>query len=260
MHHADNLETITRRVRRGDEMQIGSISDRGKVRELNEDSMCVYTEGLYPFFIVADGLGGHLAGEKASRMAIETIINILKDRRDFNCVDDMEDALRDAIVAANSSIYKYAKHDSSCKGMGTTVVVATIYKNTVLAAHVGDSRLYLIRESKIELITEDHTFYNELNKKCDIDIEKNYTEKYFGALTRAVGTDNKIEIDISKFIYREGDVILLCTDGLNKEVDDNDILYIVEKYSDTNEICLKLKDRAILNGGRDNITVIAVKL
>ncbi|WP_019214667.1 Stp1/IreP family PP2C-type Ser/Thr phosphatase [Fenollaria massiliensis] len=242
-------------------MNLGYVSDKGKTRSNNEDNFFIYDDYPFPFFVIADGVGGHKAGELASKMAVDTIADVLKNKNDAVCIDDVEDAIRTSIVSANNSIYKYSKFNKECEGMGTTVLVCAYYKNTCLIAHVGDSRAYLIREHEIAQLTEDHTFGNELIKRAGSKIfnVKNIDNK--NALTRALGTEKTVVIDTYKFIHRSDDIVLLCTDGLNKEVEDNSILAIVEKYKSDSmqKVAEELKDRAILMGGRDNVTIITIK-
>lgn len=242
-------------------MNHGYVSDKGKTRSNNEDYFFIYDDYPFPFYIIADGVGGHKAGELASKMAVDTIAAYLKERNDAVCMDDVEDAIRTSIVSANNSIYKYSKFNKECEGMGTTILVSAFYKNTCIIAHVGDSRAYLIRDHEISQLTEDHTFGNELIKRAGSKIFniKNIDNK--NALTRALGTEKNVVIDTYKFIHRKDDIILLCTDGLNKEVEDNSILSIVEKHKSDSmqKVAEELKDRAILMGGRDNVTIITIK-
>lgn len=232
-------------------------TNSGKVRNNNEDNLIVYESDDYYLCIVADGMGGHKAGEIASNIAVNTIkqlfIEKLKKRK-FR----VPRFIIESAEIANKAIYEEALNNEEYSGMGTTVTMSVIDKNEKVAyvGNVGDSRTYLINDNYIKQITDDHTFVQELVKKGEITNAeaKNHSER--NVITRAMGCESAILIDIFEIELRENDKLLLCSDGLTNHITDNDILYYVNKHGiDSVE---KLIDLANENGGTDNITVIII--
>lgn len=238
-------------------MEISSATSVGKIRARNEDSFFVSQIGEHDALlaIVADGMGGHNAGEIASSEAVKTL------KASITSADDNpKDALEIAIQCANNEIYNMSKNEPSLHGMGTTITACVILNNKVTAAQVGDSRLYLVRGGKITQITKDHSLVEMLLESGSITKEdaKHHPQK--NVITRALGTNNSVETDIYEFDVLDDDVILLCSDGLVNMLDDGVILSMITECPDFSDIAKDLVKAAENAGGDDNITVILIKL
>jgi protein phosphatase len=229
-------------------LAVSARTDRGRVRSNNEDAF--HIDPAQGLFIVADGLGGHMAGEVASRVAVEEIVRFTKDP--IMKSPDGEDLLRKAVEAANKEVFEESRRNPGQRGMGTTVVVAMVRKDVLWLAHVGDSRAYLKREGALRQFTEDHTMSNEVGHG---HLFASYPAP--GYLSRAVGTQANVEVDTREVTYRSG-ILLLCTDGLTNMLAVQEIEDIIETYPDPQKSCDILVDSANLKGGIDNITVIVV--
>ena len=242
----------------GDFMRSSGLSDIGLVRKINEDAyLCEYTNGDATYFIVADGMGGRNAGEVASSTAIDYIKDYIK--KYSNSANEIPALIKNAILHANEKVYKKSILSSECVGMGTTLSLACILGEKLLIGHVGDSRVYLVRDSKITKLTEDHSLVEELVKNGTIKPEDASTHPQKNIITRALGTEYILDVDLYEFDILDGDFIVLCTDGLSNMVTDKDILDAIRNNSDVNIICERLVVMARENGGLDNITVIIIK-
>lgn len=228
-------------------------SDIGMVRKTNEDSYVFLPPHL---FVVADGMGGHVAGEIASNMGVSTIEEYIKK---FAQHSDWEELLKDAIIKANSIIYQMSQSKSECSGMGTTVTAIYADDSEVYWGHVGDSRLYLIKENVLRQVTSDHSLVWELMQSGDITIEEAQVHPHRNILTRAVGTSEMLTVDSGKFSWQSGDSLLLCTDGLTNMLSEDTILKICSQYSSPQAIVNTLVDQARQAGGYDNITAVLVQ-
>lgn len=244
-------------------MQIGVCSAIGKIRDLNEDFYFVSEdEDQFKLFIVADGMGGHNAGEVASFLAV----NFIKDFFYSNYPslekneENIEAFIRESILLANFHIYQQSKANVSYSGMGTTLTLLLLEKDKFYIGHLGDSRAYLIRNGEIIQLTEDHTLITELVKKGNITKEEAKYHPQRHIITRALGTNNDVLIDIYKDNVCTGDIILLCTDGLSNMVEDHEIYEEIIKEVDIQKSCLNLMHLANSRGGYDNITIIAIKV
>lgn len=244
-------------------IDVYGVSDLGMRRERNEDSYLINKD--LNLFIVADGMGGHVGGEMASKMAVGTIENII-DRianddevsvLKENNIDpsDFTSQLKLAIQEASHRIYEQAEQDIKLKGMGTTSVVLLVRNNRVYIANVGDSRGYLIRKGQITQLTEDHSLVGEQLRAGVISEASAKGHKLKNIITRSVGFQKDVEIDVIVKVPQEGDRFLLCSDGLTNMVDDNEILEVVSGAG-LEEACHVLVDMANTRGGDDNITVI----
>jgi protein phosphatase len=243
-------------------MIVGAISDIGLKRENNQDSMFASLEKDFPLFIVADGMGGHKAGDIASSMAVEGIINTLKNNKEkLDSENTIKSFIKEAVSSVNDKIYLRSFEKSECFGMGTTITLAYIYKSKIFIGHVGDSRAYLVRNNKILQITEDHTLVNELIKNGSITPDEAVNHPQRNMITRALGTSSSINMDFYTIEYHKDDILILCSDGLTNMIDENTILEVINqnKEKDMNLICNSLVTLAKENGGRDNITVIVIK-
>lgn len=244
-------------------MEVIAKSDIGKRRTNNEDSFIVkkFSEDV-SLFIVADGLGGYLSGEVASKLLTEVISsNIEKNLNDIlvKSEEDIEKILENAVLNANEKIYNLEKTDAKYEGMGTTVVAVLKVMENVYYTSVGDTRLYYIPKDfkYIKQITEDDTYVNELLRTKVINLEqaKNHPQKH--VLTKAVGIMRDLEVKVYKLDMPFG-YLLLCSDGLTNMVEDNKILEIVKNNKFEN-VATVLIENANSNGGVDNITLILVK-
>lgn len=205
-------------------------------------------------YIVCDGMGGHKAGDYASRYTVERIVASVRVSK----WNDPVRVLREAIKKANEILVTEAKEDEEKQGMGTTVVAATLVDNKLHIANVGDSRLYVIG-STIEQVTRDHSYVQEMVRRGEVAPEKARTHEKKNVITRAVGAADKIEVDFFEVELEEKDTVLMCTDGLTNMVTDEKILQIVMSHADTESTCKELIDEANRNGGQDNITALVMK-
>jgi serine/threonine protein phosphatase PrpC len=223
-------------------------SDTGKKRRRNEDSYVVAP----PLFAVADGMGGAQAGEVASKLAAAAL-----EDTDSGSSSGQERVVS-LIQEANRRVYARANTDPATSGMGTTMTVALVEGQMVTIGHVGDSRAYLVRQGRLEQLTEDHSLVNELLKSGKLSPQEAETHPQRSVITRAVGTDPDVDVDAFTVDALEGDVFLLCSDGLTDMVDDEGILDVVERYhDDLDRVAKSLVSAANRGGGEDNITVIA---
>lgn len=227
-------------------------TDKGKVRELNEDYVLSLSGGKYVLVIVADGMGGYNAGEIASKMSATIIRDYVFKK--FPEYEDKEELIRDAILAANEEIYTKQLEDEKLKGMGTTTTCGIIYDNNIYIGHVGDSRAYLIFDEGIKKITTDHSFVQELLNNGSITENEAQNHPQRNLITRAVGTEKYVVVDTSTVGIDECDRILLCSDGLTIYVSDSEIFDAVSQKGF--EAVDELVEIAIERGGRDNITVL----
>lgn len=240
-------------------MNVSAISDIGKVRDLNEDNYCISEKG-YGLYIVADGMGGHNAGEVASFL----VVNSIKDHITKYVSVDMEEQsikgiIYEAFSRANETVYVHAGENSSCDGMGTTATLALKINSTLYIGHVGDSRAYIIKDGTIKQITEDHSLVAELVRSGSITEVEAMKHPQKNIITRALGTNKTIKVDIFDVDFNHTDILVLCTDGLSNFVDKYEIEKAVLEYGDSNEACERLVSMANKRGGYDNITVLVAK-
>ena len=239
-------------------MRVYSATDVGQKRKMNQDYVFVSENpvgNLPNLFVVADGMGGHNAGDFASSHAVQILVDEIRKDADFNPIK----VLRHAIETANSAILDRAQKEESLRGMGTTIVAATIVGHYAYVANVGDSRLYLI-QGKIRQITKDHSLVQEMVRMGEIKPEeaRNHPDK--NIITRALGAERTVDIDFFDLKMEPGSTILMCYDGLSNMVEDSKIEEII--LDQTNELPKKgerLLSEANRNGGKDNIAVILVE-
>ncbi|MDX6481788.1 MAG: family protein phosphatase [Gaiellaceae bacterium] len=235
-------------------MPVGSYavaSDTGRRRRRNEDNYVVAP----PLFAVADGMGGAQAGEVASQLAASAL--------EGGTTEDLGGLERvDALIQeANRRIYDRATTDPTASGMGTTMTVALVEGMTVVIGHVGDSRAYLVRGDSMEQLTEDHSLVNELLKSGKLSEEEAHIHPQRSVITRAVGTDPDVDVDAFTIDAEDGDVFLICSDGLTDMVEDVDILELVDQNRDDLEKAVRaLVQFANKEGGEDNITAVAFRI
>ena len=239
----------------------------GKVRKNNEDycmGEIIQTEDdCIGIFALADGMGGHKKGEVASKIAVDSIIDFLKENILKSCgikMDYLDDVIKQGYNYANQKIFDKVLEDSSCEGMGTTLVVAVIYKDDMIMANVGDSRGYLLHNDEFRRITRDHSVVEELVNANLITEEEARVHPRRNQITRAMGAEEIIIVDIFRKKIEKGDMILLATDGLTGCVEDEDIKNIIKQDKDIKEICEDLINQSNDNSGKDNISVILSKI
>lgn len=251
-------------------VEIVGITDTGMKRQHNEDS--IGTEIEMGLVVLADGMGGYKAGEVASALAVNTVVSELTEHLDMIAKGDiaiidgergysMESlALEEVIKKSNSVIYSTQKNNEECKGMGTTVVSALLYDNRISIAHVGDSRLYRVRNSQLEQLSKDHSLLQELVDRGFYTPDEARASLNKNLVTRALGVDADVEVDIQEDIALPNDIYLLCSDGLNDMVEDKDIYLTIKEFSDNlQKAAQELIKLANKNGGKDNISVILIR-
>ena len=228
----------------------GSITDPGRRRRHNEDAYVCEP----PLFAIADGMGGAQAGEVASRLAAAAL-------RESGADAGGERRIVDLIQEANRRVYDRSNADPNTYGMGTTMTVALVEDGRVAFGHVGDSRAYLIRDGAMEQVTEDHSLVNELLKSGKLSPEEAESHPQRSVITRALGTDPDVDVDTFTIDAENGDVFLLCSDGLTDMVEEQEILELVERNRRNIDAALKELVRAAnRGGGEDNITVVAFEI
>jgi protein phosphatase len=248
-------------------MKSAGRSDVGKVRERNEDSFLLNDDlGLY---VVADGMGGHIAGDIASRMAIEEIESSVRSRlaRDECGEDEKEkppefffDVLRQAFQQANRTIYGYSRRGPFPVILGTTAVASLMVGNRVYIAHVGDSRVYLYRKHHGRRLTKDHSQVQELIDFGHLTEEEAENHVLSNVITRSLGGEAHVEVDVSVHSLEPGDTLLLCTDGLRRVLSEPEIETVIgDDARGADEICRVLVERTIDGGAPDNVTVVVVR-
>jgi protein phosphatase len=239
-------------------------TDTGRVREHNEDTIA--TDPDVGLLVLADGMGGYNAGEVASGIAVKTITNLVREglaREDLNSVDRNTGlsrpsiVLRDAITRANKIIYQTARSQAECEGMGTTVVAALFYDNRISIAHVGDSRLYRQRGSQIAQVTMDHSLLQELVDRGFYSPEEAQRAANKNYVTRALGVEPQVEVEVQEHPVDKGDIFILCSDGLSDMVEDEDIRLTISTFgANLDTVAKQLIQLANENGGRDNVSVV----
>lgn len=232
-------------------------TDKGG-RETNQDAVYVPQENdAKDVVMVADGIGGHVAGEIASILALEAALNYI-EKCDSNV--RVQTMLQHSVTYANDTLLKIGKQEEMLQGMGTTILVAYFEQNAFYCAGVGDSRLYVYNGKELKQVTKDHSLVNEMVESGIITPEQAAIHPLKHVLTRAVGTDEFVKSDISYCHLNEDDIVLLCTDGLYNAVSDIEIFELIQANIDRPEDCCNmLVERAIKNGTQDNVTVALVK-
>ncbi|NLK99704.1 MAG: Stp1/IreP family PP2C-type Ser/Thr phosphatase [Clostridiales bacterium] len=240
-------------------MKAFSITDIGEKRRINQDYVfCeVNAIGNLPnLFIVADGMGGHNAGDYASRFCVEFITENIRNSDIESPIALIEEAIKDT----NKQLYEKSKQQIDYEGMGTTLVVATIYDNDMYVANIGDSRLYVIGK-EIRQITEDHSLVQAMVKTGELDRDEAKAHPNKNIITRALGTNETAQPDFFEVELAEDDIVLMCSDGLTNMLNDETIEQIIKENADDPKIAAEtLVKQANENGGKDNITVIIVKV
>lgn len=242
-------------------MEMTRRTNVGRVRDHNEDSTgLIQMESGTVVAIVADGMGGHLAGDVASRLAVDTIEQTVRIEDVDGTTEDRSDLLIYAISKANEKVHQLGQEKTQCKGMGTTVVTVIADEDEVVIAHVGDSRAYMLHNNGLYQLTEDHSFVNVLLRHGQITPEEARNHPQRNMIVRAVGTSEEVEIDVASTPWKKDNILLLCSDGLNTEVEERQIGLILSSTSMTlEEKADELIRRALEAGGKDNVSLILLK-
>lgn len=239
-------------------MNYSVLTDIGRARSQNQDAVFATDEavGSLPnLFVVADGMGGHKAGEYASNQAIALVKREVASDTESEPVQ----IINQGITTANNSIYEEAAQDATKSGMGTTMVVATIFDHHMCVGNVGDSRLYVYREGQLRQVTQDHSVVGEMVRKGEMPKEQARNHPKRNLITRAVGAEKEIRVDFFDETLADGDLVLMCTDGLTSMVEEKQIEEVLASAVPLQEKADCLVELANDNGGRDNITIIIIE-
>ncbi len=235
-------------------------TDIGKVRSHNEDYVGIFhNKGNALLAVVADGMGGHLAGDVASQMASTLLQNKWEETGPITDPDQGKRWLSDSLKDVNESLFRHAKENPDCMGMGTTIVAAIIHESFAVIAHVGDSRCYMVTADGFQLLTEDHSLVNELVKTGQISKKDAEHHPRKNVLLRALGTETKVEVDIKTVPFKDGNILLLCSDGLSNKLSDEKIFEILRGEESLEEKADTFIRLANDGGGEDNITLAIIQ-
>jgi protein phosphatase len=244
------------------------LTDTGRVREHNEDTIAF--DANMGLLVLADGMGGYNAGEVASGIAVKTIVNLVREAIEREDLGETDPAtgqsrtaiiLRDAVTRANKIIYQTARTQPNCEGMGTTVVGALFHDNRVTIAHVGDSRVYRLRGEVFEQVTLDHSLLQELVDRGFYSPEEAQRAANKNYVTRALGVEASVEVEIQEHPAQRGDIYLLCSDGLSDMVEDDDIHLTINTFgANLDTVAKHLVQLSNDNGGKDNISVLLAQV
>lgn len=234
-------------------------TDVGRRRTMNQDSVFRTDQqigGLSNLYIVADGMGGHNAGDFASRDCVE----VLSESVRLSTVGTPPiEILKGAIAKANADVYRRAQQSEEMQGMGTTLVAATIQEGNICVANIGDSRLYILDSEQIRQVTVDHSLVETMVQSGQITREQARIHENKNIITRALGTSRRVMPDFFQVRLQKGNIVLMCTDGLSNMLEDEEILYIVNSQPDIDKALQRLIDEANEQGGRDNIGIVLIQ-
>lgn len=229
-------------------LSVGARTDVGRVREANEDSYLAKE----PMFAVADGMGGHIAGDVASATAVEVL------QKEEQQISADPDSLVRVLQDANAAIHDKAAADPSLHGMGTTCTLVMVDGATARVAHVGDSRAYLVRDGELTQVTEDHTLVGRMVREGRLSPEEAEHHPQRSIITRALGVDSNVDIDVFSLDLNEGDRLLICSDGLSSMISGDEIAAVLQEETDAQRAADRLVESANDAGGEDNITVVVI--
>lgn len=236
-------------------------TDKGKVRQRNEDNGGIFSNSQgEQLAIVADGMGGHNAGDVASKMTVDFLYNEWINYQNTSTAESAENWFRERIAEINLTLLEHSRSNVECEGMGTTLVAAICTNDFATIINVGDSRCYIFNENGFKQITEDHSLVNELVKTGLISKEDAEHHPRKNVVLKALGTEEKIEADIKTILIEDGDYLLLCSDGLSDKITELQMKEILVNEDAIEEKAEKLIDMANQNGGEDNITLILIKV
>ncbi len=239
-------------------MKAYGMTDIGKKRVVNQDNIYVSTTpvgNLPNLFVVADGMGGHRAGDYASRYATDAVVESITN----NAETDIKKIITKAVEDANSLVFKKSEENEDFRGMGTTLVIAAISGDELTVANVGDSRLYLIEGSIIKQLTQDHSLVAEMVRMGQIDEQEARRRPDKNIITRAIGISDVIHADFFKSKVKDNEYVLLCSDGLSNMLEDSEMLSAVTGSDPLEKKTSMLIDLANQKGGKDNISVIIIE-
>ena len=249
-------------------IKIHEITHTGMVRDHNEDA--IGSDGDVGLLVLADGMGGYNAGEVASGIAVQTVTELATEGASREEREDRDPTtgllrqtivLRDAVARANKIIYQTAQSQTHCEGMGTTLVAAMFYDDKISIAHVGDSRAYRLRDNKFEQITLDHSLLQELVDRGFYSEEEAQRSTNRNYVTRALGVEPTVEVEVNEYDVLPGDVYLLCSDGLSDMVEDEDIHLTISTFNASLDVVgQQLVQLANDHGGRDNISIMMAQV
>lgn len=249
-------------------IDFAEISDTGRVREHNEDA--IGSNNDIGLMVLADGMGGYNAGEVASGIAVQIVIEMALDGADREKRNDVDShsglmrqsiVLRDAVYRANKIIFQTAQSQTNCEGMGTTIVACMFYDDKVSIAHVGDSRAYRMRNGQLEQITLDHSLLQELVDRGFYSEEEAQRSTNRNYVTRALGVEPTVEVEVHEYEVLPDDLYLLCSDGLPDMVEDDDIHLTISTFNASLDVVgQQLVDLANDHGGRDNVSVMLAQV
>lgn len=241
-------------------MEAYFLTDRGQVRDHNEDSGgYYYNEDEQLLAIIADGMGGHQAGDVASEMAVNMLQEKWEETNNKKSAEEVEDWLINVLTEINTAIYHYATENESFKGMGTTIVVAVCLKDFMTVAHVGDSRCYLNNENGFNQITEDHSLVNELVRSGELTIEEARVHPRKNVVLKALGTGASVQVDIKSITWEIGNRVLLCSDGLTDKLTNKELETFITMSPNLKQVGEDLIDLANKRGGEDNISLVLME-
>jgi serine/threonine protein phosphatase PrpC len=248
-------------------VDVGVRSDVGLVRENNEDNILVAPE--MNLFILSDGMGGLAAGEVASRLTVDSILAHCREADADPSLDfvgtqiagvtEISNRLASAIRLANLNVFHASRDNATHNGMGSTVVAARFVNRRMSVAHVGDSRAYGLRGNRLEQLTQDHSFVAEQVRLGRMSEHEAAIGNLQNVLSRAVGVDPEVEVDVTEELFLDGDTLLLCSDGLTRELSDNQIAVVLRENKDAQGAADQLVNLANQAGGRDNVSVIVIR-
>jgi PPM family protein phosphatase len=248
-------------------VRFSSHTDIGKTHDHNEDSF--YLPSSFPLGIVADGMGGHASGEVASKMAVEAVSEYFTNtEKAWNPIWPLVlDPIRKnmhrmetSVSYSNAVVHAKSLIDPDCKKMGTTICAAYFEDDYCVICHVGDSRIYRIRKDNMDLLMEDHSFVNDISRMKHISFQEAASSGKTNVVSRVIGPNPQVTVDVAIIYPKIGDVFILCSDGLNDMISDENIAEIVNSTEDLDEMCEALVDAANDAGGKDNITVVAARI
>lgn len=242
-------------------MFICACSDVGKVRDINQDAYFYLEDERLPIFIIADGMGGHKAGEVASNTAISTIISYYEKNKEsiINKEKFIPEFINESIALANEKLIEESENDEELKGMGTTITMCIVLEQEIYIGHVGDSRAYLLRDNELIQITQDHSLVGELLRTGSITKEEAINHPKKNIILRALGTNADLKVDIFTRDLKKDDKIILCTDGLTNMVSEERIKDTVINKEDQSSVCTELVNISNELGGIDNTTIMLIK-
>lgn len=260
MQHVDNFVQRSEKRRRGDKMKAVFKTDRGKIRQHNEDNGGVFlNKSGQSIAIVADGMGGHRAGDVASEMALHHLQKQWEASMKFHTADEAEVWLKEHVEKTNLVLFEHAEAVAECEGMGTTIVAAICTDRFASIVNVGDSRCYILNENGFQQLTNDHSLVNELVRSGQISKEDAEHHPMKNVVLRALGTEEKVNMDVKTIIFEEDDKLLLCSDGLSNKVTEAEMSNILKGNQSLAEKATELVELANNHGGEDNITLVIVE-